>query len=281
MREGVTHTPRSREFNMAFNADEAIAQAIRQEIQTRLDAVETEDGIRLLLAVESGSRAWGFPSPDSDYDVRFVYARRRDWYLQLRPGRDVIERPIEGEIDLSGWDIRKALGLLLKSNAVISEWIDSPIRYRSDETLVAELRSLADEVLDARALAHHYTRLGRNAAERWLEGSDPVPVKRYFYALRPALAIRALRHDPTARPPMNLQALVEACHLPEELEADVRTLIDAKRQTNELSAGMRMPLLDALIRTELDSVSDLPARSRSEDAVLDRANQIFLELVNT
>jgi uncharacterized protein len=265
---------------MVFNADDAIAPAIRQVIQSRLDAVETEDGVRVLLAVESGSRAWGFPSPDSDYDVRFVYVRRRDWYLQLRPGRDVIERPIEGEIDLSGWDIRKALGLLLKSNAVISEWIDSPIRYRADESLVTELRRLADQVLDARALGHHYTRLGGNAAERWLAGSEPVPVKRYFYALRPALAIRALRHDPTSRPPMNLQALVAASHLPEELDADIRTLVDAKRQTNELSVGMRMPRLDAAIRAELDGVSDLPARSRSDDELFERANEIFLELVN-
>jgi predicted nucleotidyltransferase len=223
----------------------------------------------------------GLSFPDSDYDVRFVYVRSRDWYLQLRPGRDVIERPIEGEIDLSGWDIRKALGLLLKSNAVISEWIDSPIRYRADEPLVTELRGLADQVLDARALGHHYTRLGGNAAERWLDGSDPVPVKRYFYALRPALAIRALRHDPTGRPPMNLQALMAASHLPEELDADVRTLVDAKRQTNELSVGMRMPRLDALIRTELNGVTDLPARSRSDDVLLEHANEIFLELVNT
>jgi hypothetical protein len=266
---------------MAFDADEAIAPAIQHEIQTRLDAVETEDGVRLLLAVESGSRAWGFPSQDSDYDVRFVYVRDRDWYLQLRPGRDVIERRIAAEIDLSGWDIRKALGLLLKSNAVISEWIVSPIRYRGDESLVAELRSLADEVLDARALAHHYTRLGRNAAERWLNGADPVPVKRYFYALRPALVIRALRKDQTARPPMNLQALVAASHLSADLESDIGTLVDAKRQTNELSIGMRMPRLDALIRTELNDVSDLPARSRSDDVLLDHANEIFLELVNT
>jgi hypothetical protein len=266
---------------MTFNADQAIAPAIRQEIQTRLDAIEAEDGVRLLLAVESGSRAWGFPSPDSDYDVRFVYVRKRDWYLQLSGGRDVIERPIAGEIDLNGWDIRKALGLLLKSNAVISEWIDSPIRYRADHPLVGTLRSLADEVLDARALAHHYTHLGRNAAERWLSGSDPVPVKRYFYALRPALAIRTLRRDPTARPPMNLQALVAASRLPEELQADIATLVDAKRQTDELSMGMRMPRIDALIRTELGGASDLPSRSGGDGGFLAGANELFLELVNT
>lgn len=80
--------------------------------------------MRFLIAVESGSRAWGFPSPDSDYDIRFIHIHPRDWYLSLQPGRDVIERPIIDNIDLNGWDLRKALGLLLKSNAVVSEWLE-------------------------------------------------------------------------------------------------------------------------------------------------------------
>ena len=105
-----------------------ISPKIRQEIEARLAAIEAAEGVRYLLAVESGSRAWGFPSPDSDYDIRFVYVRKRDWYLRLEPGRDVIEAPIEDEIDLNGWDIRKTLGLMLKSNAVVSEWLSSPIR---------------------------------------------------------------------------------------------------------------------------------------------------------
>lgn len=90
-----------------------IAPGIRQEIEARLGSIEVSEGVRYLLAVESGSRAWGFPSPDSDYDVRFFYVRPRDWYLSLKPGRDVIEKPIVDEIDLNGWDIRKALGLML------------------------------------------------------------------------------------------------------------------------------------------------------------------------
>lgn len=255
-----------------------IPPAVRTEIDARLAAIEVGD-VRLLMAVESGSRAWGFPSPDSDYDVRFIYARSRDWYLSLAPGRDVIEQPIVDEIDLGGWDIRKALGLLLKSNAVVSEWMTSPIRYRADDPVMAKLATLADAIFDARASAHHYANLGSTAADRWLEGEDDVPVKRYFYALRPALAIRALRHDPSARPPMNLQALVEVSNLPQTLTRQVDELVEAKRITNEKANGVRMPELDALIRDELGRAAELPERTGATGAA-EQANQLFLDLVN-
>ena len=106
----------------------SIDPVVRAEIDSRLAKVASEEGVRYLMAVESGSRAWGFPSPDSDYDVRFLYVRPRRDYLALGKMRDVIERPIVDGIDLSGWDVRTALGLMLKHNAVVSEWIESPIR---------------------------------------------------------------------------------------------------------------------------------------------------------
>jgi len=257
-----------------------IPAPVRAEIDARLTAIEEEHDVRLLLAVESGSRAWGFPSPDSDYDVRFVYVRRRDWCLSLNPGRDVIETPIEDEIDLNGWDIRKALGLLLKSNAVVSEWISSPIRYRPDHAVVGELAALADAVLDPRALAHHYANLGRNAAERWLAGDDAVPVKKYFYALRPALAIRCLRERPGSRPPMNLQSLVAAVELPASLVTQIDGLVEAKRRTNERANGTRLPDLDALIRDELARAGEVSAIT-PDPRLGAEAEKLFLELVNT
>lgn len=266
---------------MATASTDAIPSAVRQDIELRLGSLAVDEDVRVLMAVESGSRAWGFPSPDSDYDIRFLYARSRDWYLQLQPGRDVIERPIVDEIDLNGWDVRKAINLLLKSNAVISEWIESPIRYQPDHPIVEKLRILADDVLDPRALAHHYASIGRHAADRWLNGDDAVPVKKYFYALRPALAIRCLRHDPAMRPPMNLQALIAASDVPETLARDIAELVEAKSRTNERSNGAKMPAIDALIQTELARASDVPGRSQPDDGHRTRANQLFLDIVNS
>ncbi len=258
---------------------DAIPAAVRAEIDTRLAAIEAQHDVRLLLAVESGSRGWGFPSPDSDYDVRFVYVRQRDWYLSLVPGRDVIETVIEDEIDLNGWDVCKALGLLLRSNAVVSEWIESPIRYRPADPFVARLAALADAVLNPAAIAHHYARAGQLAAARWLDGDDAVPVKKYFYVLRPALAIRAVRLNPSMRPPMNLQALIAASDLSPVLVEQIDQLVAAKARTNERANGTRLPDIDALIRSEIDHAGTLPVRKVREDFVA-QADALFLELVN-
>lgn len=265
---------------MTILKDDVIDPAVRPDIDRRLSAVEADAGVRLLFAIESGSRAWGFPSPDSDYDVRFVYVRPRDWYLSLTPGRDVIESPIVDAIDLNGWDIRKALGLLLKSNAIVSEWIESPIRYRADHPAVDDLRALADRAMDVRSMAFHYASLGQTAADRWLDGDGPVAVKRYFYALRPALAIRWLRRTGGGRPPMDLQSLVDTVGLPDAMVDAIAALVAAKRRSNERSNATRIPALDALIRDELaraDEVRGGTPDPRSRE----RAEALFLDLVNT
>jgi uncharacterized protein len=257
----------------------AIPADVRAEIEKRLATIQAEEDVQILMAVESGSRAWGFPSPDSDYDIRFIYVHKRDWYLNLRTGRDVIEQPIVDDIDLNGWDIRKTLGLLLKSNAIVSEWMESPIRYQPDHSFVSKLAALADAMLDARALAHHYARLGRTAADRWLDNDGDVPVKKYFYALRPALAIRVLRLHSDKRPPMNLQKLLALADLPEDMVAQIEALVDAKARTNEKSNGMRIAKLDAFIRDELSKADEIAKRAPS-DKWAEEANRLFVDLVN-
>lgn len=256
-----------------------IDEHVSREVERRLSAIEAGEGVSLLLAVESGSRAWGFPSPDSDYDVRFVYVRPRASYLALEPERDVIEQPISDDIDLSGWDVRKTLGLMLKSNAVVSEWLSSPIRYRPDDPAAARLTELVNRAFNPRGVAHHYANLGKNAAQRWLGGSEDVPVKRYFYALRPALAIRALRLDPTRPPPMNLQELVAKSQVPSAIADSINNLVEAKSKTRELGNACRVPELDGLIRDELSRAAEAPERQISDN---DRkaTNQFFLDLVD-
>jgi predicted nucleotidyltransferase len=243
------------------------------EVQRRLDAIERGQGCRILFAVESGSRAWGFPSPDSDYDVRFVYARPAGWYLSVYPGRDVIETPIEDEMDVNGWDIRKALHLVLKSNAVISEWMESPIVYRRDTAALKQVRAFADRMLNPRALAYHYLHLARRQVAAKLS-RDRIALKRYFYALRPALALRFLRMQDGKRPPMHLQALLDKSDLPAATVGIIDRLVEAKSRTREMGSGRRIPALDRLIAAEIAAVAgsatEMPGRPPSDLAAADR-----------
>ena len=255
-----------------------ISPPIRQEIETRLANLSAEEGVRLLLAIESGSRAWGFPSPDSDYDVRFLYIRPRRDYLALKTPRDVIERPIVDEIDLNGWDIRKALGLMLKHNAVLSEWIESPIRYAPDDPVIGRIAELATRHFNPRGYARHYASLGHGSVARWFGEDGTIGVKRYFYALRPALSIRALRLDPSRRPPMELQALVACCGLPASLVEDIDRLVALKAQTREAGSATRLPDIERLIAEELNRADEVPEHL-SDKEFAEEAEALFLGLV--
>ncbi|QKG70592.1 nucleotidyltransferase domain-containing protein [Erythrobacter mangrovi] len=257
----------------------AIPANIRKEIERRLSKVAEDEGIRYLLAIESGSRAWGFPSPDSDYDVRFLFVRPREHYLALSPPRDVVERPIVDEVDLNGWDIRKALGLMLKHNAALSEWIESPIRYLDDDPVISALVELGDRFFDPRGFALHYASLGRAQVARWGEVERGVSVKKLFYALRPALAIRCLRLDSRSRPPMQLQELMQRCDLSHLIIEQIEAMIELKAKTREAGLAKAMPEIVHLIHAELERAGEVPARQPNE-SFSEEAERIFLALVN-
>ncbi len=229
---------------------EPVSPAMRAEVEAELARIAREEGVTILMAVESGSRAWGFHSPDSDHDVRFVYARPLDWHLRVRPGRDVIERPLSAELDVSGWELRKALALMLRGNAVIGEWLRSPIVYAEAPRAVAALRGLAGRALTLRpSVWHHVAHLHRQ--ERRVTGEEGVRVKRLFYMLRPALALRWMRLHGRAFPPMNIRELMAGCALDARQTAALDRLIALKRDLPEGGAIARAdPVLMALVAAE-------------------------------
>ena len=130
-----------------------------QGVCKALANIESERKVRVLYACESGSRAWGFASRDSDYDVRFVYVHVRDWYVSVDDRRDVIELPLADDLDISGWELRKALRLLKKSNPPLLEWLKSPIVYQSDPDFMAEFGELAAKFYSPRRCFAHYLHL--------------------------------------------------------------------------------------------------------------------------
>lgn len=256
------------------------SDTIRRRIDLDLRAIEERHGVRILFAIESGSRAWGFPSPDSDYDVRFVYAHPYAWYLSLGQRRDVIERPITGDLDIAGWDLRKAMGLLLKPNPVLLEWLDSPIRYRWRSEPTMALADLSGTVAHHRACWHHYRRLATRHRSTYVDGRDRVPVKKYFYLLRPVLALRWMRLIPGTPPPMRFQDLMAGTDLPSPVIDRLHRLVALKARTRELGEEPHDPVFDALVEAELTHADRPPASVAPRPATtIDDANALFRDLL--
>lgn len=259
---------------------ETFEASVVREIDARLDHVEASHGVRIPWAIESGSRAWGFPSPDSDYDSRFVYVRSLDDYLTPWPKRDVIETPLDHVYDVNGWDVGKAVELLVRGNATVVEWLRSPYVYRGDDVFRTEMLALADQVVDRFAIGRHYTHVCQGQWDRHGDAQE-MPLKRLFYALRPAASIRWLEAHPTsATPPMDLGALLAESGASGEVVRLVDELVAVKAQTREMGLGRPPAALLAYVRDALEhgvAFEDGPARDA--DAVRRQAADVFRHLV--
>ena len=223
------------------------------QIDARLAAIRQAEPAAIPLAIESGSRAWGFASPDSDYDCRFIFVRPAEHYLALWPRRDVIETPLGGELDVNGWDLGKALKLLLNGNAVIVEWLMSPITYDCAPQFRADLLALAGRITDRGRIMRHYLHLGERQRRAYFGDGRAVPQKKIFYALRPAAALRWLRlHPGDAIAPMNFGQLLSECAPPDEVAGIAARLIERKAVTRELGAEPLPAAIAAFIDAEFE-----------------------------
>ena len=202
---------------------------MNSKIKEVLEIIEKEHKVKILFACESGSRAWGFASKDSDYDVRFIYVHEKDRYFGIDDLRDVIELPVDEVLDVNGWDVRKALRLFRKSNSPLYEWLQSPVVYKKDKQFYNDLTQLAPNYFLLRAGYHHYLSMTKNCFENELQG-DTVKVKKYFYALRPVLACQWIV-DRQEMPPMEFAVLRQL--IPNELQSEVDRLLKLKEQGNE------------------------------------------------
>lgn len=229
---------------------ESLDPVIVAGIDNHLGEASNNNGVTIPWAIESGSRAWGFPSPDSDYDCRFIFLRPPRDYLSLWPRRDVIEVPVDPVFDVNGWDLAKALRLLLKGNGTVIEWLQSPIIYHGDQQFQSGLLDLAGKVVRRDLVVRHYYHVGRGQ----LPGTDQeVTLKKVFYSLRPAAALRWLRVNPgQAIPPMNLRELLSGCNPSSDVVDETEQLIALKAVTRELGGGVFPESLARFVSTEFD-----------------------------
>ncbi|MFC3799342.1 nucleotidyltransferase domain-containing protein [Cohnella sp. GCM10012308] len=250
-------------------------ETIRKTIGDQLERLEREENVRILYACESGSRAWGFPSQDSDYDVRFVYVREPDWYLSIYDKRDVIERPISDRLDISGWDLRKALNLYRKSNPPLLEWLQSPIQYAERYTVAEQLRAISPLTFSPKSCMYHYLNMARGNYRTYLQG-DRVKIKKYFYVLRPVLACEWIERYGDM-PPMAFDVLVNRL-LPRggELWDTVKQLLVRKMAGEELDYEPRLAVVGDYLEERLDHLERSAAlQSTRAERLDDRLDALF------
>jgi len=229
-----------------------------QRVQDALVQVEAERDVRVLFACESGSRAWGFASRDSDYDIRFLYVQRRDWYLSVQDRRDVIELPIADDLDVSGWELRKALRLLRKSNPPLLEWLKSPIVYRHDPVFAVEFGALAEQFYSPRRCFAHYLHMAFGNWRDYLRGREQVSLKKYLYVFRPLLACRWIERG-LGQVPMLFEQLVEGVLEENEVRAALNALVVRKQSGEELTVEPPVAVLSRFVETELTRLDALNA----------------------
>ena len=203
-------------------------------ITEQLRNIEREEQIVILYACESGSRAWGFSSEGSDYDVRFLYVRPVEWYLSIFDKRDVVERPISPMLDFSGWDLKKGLNLFRKSNPPLLEWLESPIPYLEHTSAAERIRGLSPRTFSPKSCMYHYLNMAKGNYRDYLQGTK-VKLKKYFYVLRPVLACAWIeKYD--RMPPIKFETLVKQL-VPQdsELYADIAGLLHRKKSGEEFN----------------------------------------------
>ena len=257
---------------------------IPKEIQENLDEIENKYAVKILLAVESGSRAWGFASPDSDYDVRFIYVHRPEEYLRIDPWKDVIEWQLDQVLDINGWDLRKALLAFGKGNPNVMEWANSPIVYRKAGEWDA-LKDAAMHYFSEKSALCHYYGTAKSTLQGFLTG-NLIRYKKYFYALRPLLCCRWIERYHTA-PPMEFEKLLRMFGgtedgLTPELYAAIQELLARKAETEEKDLNPQMPVVIDFIRNECirqKKISDAAPDDRRRDYT--ELNEAFRKLLSS
>ena len=215
----------------------------------KIKEIEEKENVKVLHVVESGSRAWGFASPDSDYDVRFIYLRNKDDYLSLHDIKDSINWELNEVLDINGWDLKKALKHFHKSNATLFEWANSPVVYYSTNEWKELYENTAKQYFSVKAaLYHYYGTANKNYNEYLL--ADMVKYKKYFYVLRPVLACKWIEQKKSP-PPVLFNDLTRSV-LERNMELIVAELLGKKVRMQETDKAPKIDVLNQYIEKNLE-----------------------------
>ena len=250
---------------------------IEQIIKAKLQEIEEKCNVKILYAIESGSRAWGFASKDSDYDVRFIYARKTEDYLKLEKTRDVIEYELTDIYDINGWDVKKFLTLLHDSNPVIFEWAQSPIVYKTSSSW-EKISAIITDFAIFKKLIHHYLSMAKHNYHEFFK-TEEVVYKKYLYVLRAILCCQWILEKKSV-PPILFDDLVSVL-FPKELHSSLDKLLEMKKASSEKTKGKRFSDLDLFIEenfAKLEKIAqDFPQKEKKSWEILD---SLFFDIVS-
>jgi predicted nucleotidyltransferase len=249
---------------------------MKEIILQKLAELEQSENIKILYACESGSRAWGFASPDSDFDVRFIYSRNVNHYLSIAEMPDVVGLPVNEVLDIGGWDLKKALKLFLKSNGPLYEWLQSPIIYRQDNVFADEMQNLMPAYFSLRSGGNHYLSMANNTLRDDLQG-DQVKLKRYFYALRPALACQWIIEKQTV-PPMEFDRL-RMLISDDIVQKNIDDLLEQKKTADEKAFITPVALLNEWLTDILNYCREQMPLLPSEKKDANELNEVFRKYI--
>ncbi len=251
-----------------------IPKDISEEIQERFKTCEKEHNVKILFGVESWSRAWWFESKNSDFDVRFIYKHKIEYYLSIDKKRDVIEYPILDEIDINGWDIKKTLYLFQKWNPSFSEWIKSPIIYRKNDEFQKNILEIETKYFSPKNYIYHYLHMAKRNFREYLK-KDEVRIKKYFYVLRPVLACLWIEKYNYA-PPMEFQKLYDDCELiSPELREEIDVLIMRKKSWDELDSGNKIKIINEFLDKQMKLIEERASKHHSRKIPVELLDEIF------
>ena len=248
---------------------------MQEIIKNKLKEIEEKENVSILMAVESGSRAWGFASSDSDYDVRFLYVRKKQDYLRLDIVRDVIDWQLDDVLDINGWDVKKALQLMHNSNPTIFEWCESPIVYRTSEEF-EQLKRLRKEYFSPKKGLYHYLHMAQSNYKKFLQ-CDQIKVKKYFYVLRPMLAAKWIV-EKKIWPPMLFSELMEA-ELEDDLKPEAERLLVMKKEMGEMELVPKIPKINEYVEANLEKFKKLADDMPKKETAWDSLNHYFQSLL--
>lgn len=250
---------------------------IKEKIKEKIISIEQEENIQVLFACESGSRAWGFPSPDSDYDVRIIYSRPLDWYLSVNEGKDVLQYPIQNEFDICGWDLKKTLSLVNRSNVVVWEWLQSPIIYSQKQNFAKSLVTIANSFFSPKSSFLHYISLTKKVNDALGENKQ-IKLKKLFYVLRSLAAARWIAEKHTV-PPMELNHLLAADWVFQSEKSAINKLVEMKSSAEESYTTVRNPTVDSFISNNLCACENLAENLPSQKGNIETLNIFFKDIV--